>query len=564
MVDNKSNLIVNLDKKEISLQVIDRAVTDTNLSSQSSHRMPTPIKPERLQWYLRGYSPKLSEYLFKGFSEGFRLHNFKFYPIDSDKTLKSASSRPEIVDKKLQKELQSNRLLGPFKQSPFKTHVISPLGLVPKKDPGEFRVIHHLSYPSGKSINDGIPREFATVHYTTISDAIKHIVSFGNDCYLAKSDIKAAFRIIPIHPMDYHLLGMKWHGLYYFDKCLPMGASSSCSIFERFSTFLEWIIQQKIGNAKVIHVLDDFLFIARSEFECQRALDIFLKVMSDIGVPIAPEKTFKPTKYIQFLGVDLDTQNMLACLPEEKVKKFSDLIDEFLGVKSVTLKKMQSLTGMLNFSCGVISPGRAFSRRLYNLTIGVQKPYYHIKLSKDVKEDLRVWKRFLHQYNRKTFFLEKIWNDNLTLKLYTDASTTIGFGAMFGNSWFYGNWEDQCKGLHISILELYPICVALDIWGPVLANKCIHLFCDNIAVVFIVNKFTSKDPYLMKLVRYLVFTCMKFNILIKATHLCGRLNTIADKLSRGQVQQARAEAPYLEAEPTRVPPELMLHKLLGI
>ena len=30
----------------------------------------------------------------------------------------------------------------------------SPLGLVPKKQPGEYRLIHHLSYPNGASIND--------------------------------------------------------------------------------------------------------------------------------------------------------------------------------------------------------------------------------------------------------------------------------------------------------------------------------------------------------------------------------------------------------------------------
>ena len=49
-------------------------------------------------------------------------------------------------------------------------------------------------------------------------------------------------------------------------------------------------------------------------------------------------------------------------------------------VKSVTLKKLQSLTGMLNFACGVISPARAFSRHLYSLLKGVSKPYHHIKI----------------------------------------------------------------------------------------------------------------------------------------------------------------------------------------
>ena len=40
-------------------------------------------------------------------------------------------------------------------------------------------------------------------------------------CYLAKTDIQSAFRTIPIHPKDYHLLGMRWEGRYYFERCPP-------------------------------------------------------------------------------------------------------------------------------------------------------------------------------------------------------------------------------------------------------------------------------------------------------------------------------------------------------
>ena len=47
------------------------------------------------------------------------------------------------------------------------------MGLVSRKKPGEFRVIHHLSYPEGTSINDGISKDLCTVQYQTIDDAIK-------------------------------------------------------------------------------------------------------------------------------------------------------------------------------------------------------------------------------------------------------------------------------------------------------------------------------------------------------------------------------------------------------
>ena len=566
-MNREDNIILkcnnHIDKCKSILSSID------NLSSSISSRnkvnvLPTPINVGRLSWYLKGYDTHLSNYLIDGFSKGFRINNFSSTPSDSDKVLRSALSKPDIVNIKLEKEIKLGRIIGPFQESPFKNHVISPLGLVEKKTPGEYRVIHHLSYPAGSSINDGIPRDYASVHYTSISDAINVILSYGKNCFLAKSDVKSAFRIIPINPLDYHLLGMKWQNSYYFDRCLPMGASSSCAIFEKFSTSIEWIIQNKIGNATVLHVLDDFLFIARTELECQRALDIFLRICEDIGVPIAPEKTVNPSRLLQFLGIDLNTIDMFSSIPVEKVEKFSSLIDRLLQSKSVTLKTIQSMTGMLNFCCGVIAPARIFSRKLYNLTIGVSKPYYHVKITREVKEDLLVWKKFLLQYNHRTFFLQNIWESNSVLKLHTDASTSVGFGAIFQNKWFSGVWSHKCKGLHITVLELYPICVALSIWGPVLRNRCIDLISDNMAVVCIINSFTSKDRYLMILLRHLVFTCMKFNILVKSTHLPGHLNILADKFSRGQVIQALELAPYLEKEATIVPESLSLPKLLGI
>jgi hypothetical protein len=51
----------------------------------------------------------------------------------------------------------------------------SPIGAVQKKSNGIFtgwRRIHDLSLPLGKSVNDGIPKNFGTLKYPTIDDAV--------------------------------------------------------------------------------------------------------------------------------------------------------------------------------------------------------------------------------------------------------------------------------------------------------------------------------------------------------------------------------------------------------
>ena len=114
---------------------------------------------------------------------------------------------------KIKKEIQAGRIAGPFSDAPFQVFHVSPLGVVPKKNPGEFRLIHHLSYPKGHhiSVNDGISVEDSTVTYASIQQAIHIIQRLGRGCYMAKTDIESAFvsyRYTPQTTSYWALLGM--------------------------------------------------------------------------------------------------------------------------------------------------------------------------------------------------------------------------------------------------------------------------------------------------------------------------------------------------------------------
>ena len=280
--------------------------------------------------------PNLKIFLIDGFSLGFRIRFAGASKSLLAPNLRSADEQPEVLSAKLDKELSAGRIVGPFSSPPFANFVSSPLGVVPKKTLGEFRIIHHLSYPDGSSVNYFIPSEKSTVHYASISDAIAMIKSIGRESYLSKTDIKSAFRIIPIHPDDYHLLGMKWNNSYFFHRCLPMGCSSSCAIFEAFSTSLEWLAKHFLGASGVLHILDDFLFIVESESKCRSDLSKFLSLCDYLGVPIAHEKTEGPGTTLQFAGITLDTINMEARLPEVKLQKCRELLTDFHKRRKVT------------------------------------------------------------------------------------------------------------------------------------------------------------------------------------------------------------------------------------
>ena len=469
----------------------------------------------------------------------------------------SASENPEVVDAKIHKELEAGRLAGPFMTRPLYPFRISPLGVVRKKTPGEFRLIHHLSYPRGSSVNDGIAPEHTSVSYATIADAICNIKAAGRGCFLAKTDVKNAFRIIPIRPHDYGLLGMRWRNLYYYDRCMPMGCSSSCKTFETLSTAMEWIAQTKLGIQHIIHLLDDFLIIAQSRSLCQDQLRLFLDLCSYLGIPIAPEKTCGPATTLSFAGIELDSVSFEARLPLDKIDKCLSVISDFLTRKKVTLKELQSLTGLLNFACSVVVPGRAFLRRLIDLTIGIRSPYHYTKLNREVKSDLKLWQSFFASFNGRSFFLEDVWDSSDKLELYTDAAGSLGFGAVFGRKWCYGKWPNSWLHQNIAMLEFYPIVLSLHLWGHTMQNRCILFLTDNEALVYVINKQSCRDKNLMFFVRKLVLICLQHNILFKAKHVRGVYNTLADSLSRLQVDTFKRLAPvHMEGEPTDIPVHL--------
>ena len=141
----------------------------------------------------------------------------------------------------------------------------------------------------------------------------------------------------------------------------------------------------------------------------------------------------------------------------------------------------------MNFTCTVVAPGRAFLRRLIDLTKGIHKPHHHIPLSKGAKSDILIWLRFLEDFNGKSFLLNDIWETSRTLHLYTDGAGSSGFGAVFGCHWLHSIWCEMWKTFNIAFLELFPIVLVVHVWGSLMANKRIIFFSDNAAVVDIVK-----------------------------------------------------------------------------
>ena len=102
-----------------------------------------------------------------------------------------------------------------------------------------------LSFPKGNSVNDGISKPLCSMSYITVDNAIEEICKSGPGCLLVKIDIKHAFRLLPVHPADQHLLGMEWHDYIYLDNCLLFGLRSAPRLFNAVADLLPWIARSR-------------------------------------------------------------------------------------------------------------------------------------------------------------------------------------------------------------------------------------------------------------------------------------------------------------------------------
>ena len=163
-------------------------------------------------------------------------------------------------------------------------------------------------------------------------------------------------------------------------------------------------------------------------------------------------------------------------------------------------------------------------------TLGVSVPFHYVTLNNEAKKDLFMRETFLKYHNGKTFFVQD-YITSQDISMFSDAS---GFAcaAVFQREWFVIEFPDDWKSYSIELLELYPIVVALNVFGRQLANRHVTFYCDNKSVTYIINKQTSPKRDIMILIRNMVLTCMQYNIVFKCMHIRGCDNILSDKLSR--------------------------------
>ena len=395
------------------------------------------------------------------------------------------------------------------------------------------------------------------MQYITVDTAIRHIIILGQRTILAKLDVKSAFRLIPVHPANRHLVAMCWNDKIYVDTCLPFGLRSAPEIFNILADLLSCILEQR-EIMPVIHYLDDFLTMGSADSAtCHDNFTAIQQTCQELGIPLAPEKLKGPSHILTFLGIELNTIHIEVRLPDEKLVRIRTSLSSWLTKKKATKREILSLVGLLQHASKVVRPGRTFTARMYSTAAKVKELSYFTRLNREFRSDLQWWHTFINSWNGLSFLRLSDPQSTFDCQVQTDAAGSWGCGAFYSTHWFQLRWSAEWATVGIMAKELVPIVISCAVWGKSLAKKRVEFQCDNQSLVTAINKGTAKDTLVMHLLRCLWFFTALFDIDITATHIAGINNKAADMLSRNHMRRFFTVHPEALQYPTQVPVSLV-------
>ena len=470
------------------------------------------------------------------------------------KNLASAEKAPLEVTNALIKELVRGHTAGPFKKPPFATTHCSPIGVVPKSD-GAHRLILDLSSPQGISVNDGISHDDFSVQYSKFDHAAELVFNLGPASWMSKIDVQHAFRILPVRQQDWPLLCYKWMGYYLVDTRLPFGGRSCPYIFNTFADILTWVLISVYCIPFILHYLDDWLIVDKTFSRCSEHMQTMMSACSELGIPLSSNKIVGPSQTITYLGIEIDSKERIMRLPPDKLETLTTILGEWKQKRKCRKRELLSLIGKLAFAAKVVKPGRIFLRRLIALSTRVNNLNHFIYINEETRKDILWWHDFIGIWNGKSL-LQSPPVTSSALKLFTDASGALGFGAVFNNAWFSSEWPPNLQGKDINYKELFSLVAAVFTWGVELSNKQVIMHTDNLSITRIWMSGTTSREDLMQLVRALFFFGAKMNINIMVQHVLGHSNALADSLSRFDLQRFRRLHPHADIGPTPINPEV--------
>ena len=391
--------------------------------------------------------------------------------------------------------------------------------LVPKKN-GKMRLVIDLSM-----LNEWLAcPTFKMDHAQVVRDAL------APDMWATSIDLSDAYLHIPIHEAFWKYLVFQVGDRLYQFMVLPFGLNTAPRVFsEVMKVIKRWA---RLLGMLLFQYLDDWLQLNLCRRSLAHQTSLLLQKCEELGLLVNLEKSETvPLQEIVFLGDLLDFSTGFIFPTQERFASIRDKILKVTRHESASLKLLQSLMGSIASTEKIVPFGRFHARSLQlliNQNISRAAPQSaRITLSLPVLQDLQWWSIEDHVF--RGLAMSTVIPD---LQVQTDASTT-GWGVSFQGSVLSGTWSQQETSLHINVLEMKAVLLACQRLLYHFRHKCVLFLIDNQTVVSYLSKQGgTRSQQLMAVTRQVLTLAEQELILIKAQHIKGQLNVVADLASR--------------------------------
>ena len=343
-------------------------------------------------------------------------------------------------------------------------------------------------------MNDGIPSNLCSLQYILVEQAARLVATAGIGALMAKTDLKSAYRHIPVHPADQHLLGIQWNDVTYIDRALPFGLCSAPKLFTAIADGMAWALRCE-GIHNCIHYLDDFLLWGPpGSQQCSLALERTIEVCARLGLPTAPNKTVEPTTCLTFLGIEIDSISQELRLPPDKLSRLRAMLSRWLKKRNASKHELDVLLGHLNHAAATVRQGRLFTFNLKAMAKRLRRRSHRARLNLDCRADLIWWEVFVQDWNGVGLFPSLPQGHTII----SDALGSWGCGAYCQETsqWLQLHWPQSWASINIAVKELLPILLCAAIWGPQWHGSTVLFYCDNEAVVSCLSSLSAREPYM--------------------------------------------------------------------
>ena len=349
--------------------------------------------------------------------------------------------------------------------------------------------------------------------------------------YATSVDLRDAYFHILIHPRHRKWLRFSWNGIQYQFKALPFGLAPAPWIFSK--VVRELCIALRSRGIRIKVYLDDWLILASRSTTCSNHAQNVLAWCRELGfIPNYEKSELIPSQQFTFLGIHFNTVTWIVSPSEQRILRLQSSLHLLLSQREASASSLASLLGSMESLSLVLPLGRLHKRhfqRAFRLrwSQSLQAWHHRIQLGQWFRESVAQW-------------TDSVWLQEgvpLTLPqpqefLFTDASTK-GWGAHMGHLSAAGTWQPHQQTWHINLLELEAVVLALREFLPAVRDKHVLVHTDNTTVLYYLNRQGgARSVSLSVKAENLLLWCQEQNISLTAKHISGKMNVLADLLSR--------------------------------